>query len=176
MFAKDILAPFPPRADIVYGSTKAWTKISSTTFRQWRAFSHCHFEHGYDLEFKATFEARGLDEKNWVVDFGSLKSFKGWLELMFDHTTLVAYDDPQIKWFQQAEDAGIKRLRTIPATGCEAVARLCFETMEAWLKDNGYFPRVRLQEFEVREHDGNSAYVRLNRAYHEDADSWEMHV
>jgi len=155
------LGQLPPRSDVVYGSTKSYQATTSTAFRQWKAQSHCHFIHGYDLEFKATFEAQRLDERHWVVDFGSLKSFKGWLEKMFDHTTLVAEDDPELEWFKQAHDKGILDLRVVPATGCEATARLCFEQMESWLMDNGYAPRVRLVSFEVREHNGNSAFVRL---------------
>lgn len=151
----------PSRNDIVYGSTKTYKAVVSTAFRQHKAESHCRFNHGYDLEFTATFEAQRLDERNWVVDFGSLKSFKGWLEKMYDHTTVVAEDDPHLDWFRKAYKRGILDLREVSATGCEATARYCFEYLEGWLKDNGYSPRVRLVRLEVREHDGNSAYVRL---------------
>ena len=150
----------PPRTDIVYGSTKAWRATVSTAFRQWRADSHCNLNHGYALEFIATFEADELDSRYWVVDFGSLKSFKGWLERMFDHTTLVASDDPHLEWFRQAHERKILDLRVVEAAGCEATARLVFEYLEMWLTDNGYSPRVRLMKLEVREHENNSAYVR----------------
>ena len=155
------LGILPHRDDVVYGSTKAYKAQVSTAFRQWKAQSHCKYIHGYDLEFEAIFETNRLDERHWVVDFGSLKSFKGWLERMFDHTTLVAEDDPELDLFKLMNERGIIQLRVVPATGCEATARLCFEQMESWLQDNGYSPRVRLVEFHVREHDGNSAYVRL---------------
>lgn len=159
------LGMLPPRADIVYGSTKTYKAQVSTAFRQWRADSHCRFNHGYDLEFEATFEAGRLDERNWVVDFGSLKSFKGWLERMFDHTTLVAENDPELEWFREAHKRGVLDLREVVATGCEATARMCFEYLEMWLKDNGYAPRVRLVKLEVREHHGNSAYVRIKQSH-----------
>lgn len=149
------------RADLVFGSTKTYSAIFSTAFRQHRAIdSHCSFNHGYDLTFSATFEAHDLDDKNWVVDFGSLKSFKGWLEQMFDHTTMVANDDPQLAWFVEARDRGILDLRIVLATGCEAAALLVFEYLEWWLNAQGYTPRVELMKVEVREHEGNSAYVR----------------
>lgn len=162
------LGSLPQRNDIVYGSTKAWARITSTAFRQWKADSHCRFNHGYDLEFEATFEATTLDARNWVVDFGSLKSFKGWLERMFDHTTLVAENDPEIEWFREAHRRGVLDLREVVASGCEATARICFEFLESWLADNGYAPRVRLVKLSVREHDGNSAYVRLKTNYYPD--------
>lgn len=155
-----------PRKDLVYGATKTYKANVgfSTAFRQWRADSHCSKNHGYALEFTAQFEARELDHRQWVVDFGALKSFKGWLEHMFDHTTLVAVDDPQLEWFRKAHERNIIDIREVVATGCEATARLVFERLELWVSDNGYSPRVALTKLEVREHDGNSAYVKLLNA------------
>ena len=40
------------------------------------------------------FESDTLDDRNWVMDFGGLKAFKDWAEYMFDHTLVVAQDDP----------------------------------------------------------------------------------
>ena len=155
------MAPLPTRNDIVYGSTKTYTANTSTAFRQWIAESHCSYNHGYSLTFTATFEADELDVRSWVVDFGSLKSFKGWIDKIFDHTTLVSSDDPQLEWFKEAHKRKIIDMREVVATGCEATARLVFEYLESWLVDNGYSPRVRLVKLEVSEHQGNSAYVRL---------------
>jgi 6-pyruvoyltetrahydropterin/6-carboxytetrahydropterin synthase len=95
-----------------------------------------------------------------VVDFGSLKSLKGWLEDTLDHKTLVAKDDPEYDWFLEAERRGILKLIEVERTGCEALAELIFECAEVWLLDNGYAPRVSLTSVEVREHPGNSAIVR----------------
>lgn len=150
------------REDIVYGSTKTYTHSIglSACFRQWRAQSHCRFMHGYSLQVKVVFEADRLDERNWVVDFGSLKSFKGWLEDTFDHKTLVATDDPSLDTFLSLEEQALIQLRIVPDTGCEAFSRMIYEYLEGWLKDNGYSPRVRLKSVEVSEHGGNSAYVR----------------
>ena len=66
----------------------------SSAFRQWKAQSHCRFVHGYALAVKFEFEAEELDVRNWVVDFGSLKSLRKMLEDTFDHKLLVAEDDP----------------------------------------------------------------------------------
>lgn len=128
----------------------------SCCFRQWRADSHCKYLHGYALSVKLTFQGQ-LDARNWVVDFGSLKSFKGALEEQFDHKTLVAADDPLYADFAQMEKWGMIQMRTVDATGCEAFAKLIGEFTEVWLKDNGYHPRVRLESCEVREHGANSA-------------------
>lgn len=132
----------------------------SACFRQWRAESHCRFLHGYALAVHFEFEADDLDIRNWVVDFGSLKSLKGWLENTFDHKLLVAEDDPQLDVITSLAGLGIADPIVVPATGCEAFAKMIFDATEVWLVDNGYAPRVRLGLVQVREHGANSAIYR----------------
>lgn len=129
----------------------------SACFRQHRAESHCRLLHGYALAVKFIFSAQELDVRNWVVDFGSLKSLKGMLEDTFDHTLLVAQDDPQLYSLKTLSDMGLAKLVIVPATGCEAFAELIYNATEIWLADNGYTPRVELVSVEVREHGANSA-------------------
>lgn len=129
----------------------------SACFRQHKAESHCRFLHGYALAVKFEFEADELDVRNWVVDFGSLKSLKGWLEDTFDHKLLVAHDDPMKAQLMQLSVLRLAEVVEVDATGCEAFAKLIFGATEVWLKDNGYAPRVRLCSVEVREHGANSA-------------------
>lgn len=129
----------------------------SACFRQWKADSHCKYLHGYALAVRVEFEAGLLDERNWVVDFGSLKSFKGWLETTFDHKLLVAEDDPQRRELVHLDDLGLARVILVPATGCEAFAEMIYQCAKIWLDDNGYSPRVRVKSVEVREHGANSA-------------------
>ena len=73
----------------------------STAFRQWRADSHCSYIHGYALKFKVWFEG-DLDHCNWVVDFGCFKrnGINDWMKEQFDHTMIVASDDPDLLLFQ----------------------------------------------------------------------------
>lgn len=133
----------------------------SCAFRQWRAESHCRLIHGYALAFKFVFEAEELDVRNWVVDFGGLKSLKDMLEDNFDHTTIVAEDDPEIEWFREADRRGICRLVVLPSGGCEKFAEYVYEVAEQWLRDAGFAPRCRLVSVEVSEHGANSAlYMR----------------
>jgi len=143
----------------VFKSTKTYGhEIGlSACFRQHRAESHCHLLHGYALAIAFVFAATELDVRNWVVDFGSLKSLKGQLEDTFDHTLLVAEDDPGRHFLEQLDALKMARVVIVPATGCEAFAKLIYETTEIWLKDNGYSPRVSLVSVEVREHGANSA-------------------
>lgn len=109
------------------------------------------------MKIKFVFEATALDVRNWVVDFGSLKSLKGWLEDLLDHKTLVAEDDPSIDLFHEMHSHQIIELRIVPATGMEKLAEFIYEYTEIWLIDNGYSPRCRLKSVKVDEHEGNSA-------------------
>ena len=131
----------------------------SCAFRQWRAESHCRFLHGYALKIDCSFEGTELDIRNWLVDFGSLKSFKGWLEDTLDHKTLVAEDDPKLNTFIELQSEGIIQLRVLPSVGCEAIAYFVFQYLDGWLQSNGYKPRIKLSEVRVWEHESNwSAY------------------
>lgn len=129
----------------------------SCCFRQWRAQSHCRFLHGYALAIRVEFEADALDERNWVVDFGSLKGFKGWLEDTFDHKLLIAEDDPNRAELMRLATLRVAEIVMVPATGCEAFAKLIFDCTQVWLGDNGYAPRVRVLNVSVREHGANEA-------------------
>lgn len=144
---------------MTYRSTKTYGHDIglSCAFRQWRADSHCRFLHGYSIAVRVEFEAEDVDARNWVVDFGSLKSFKHMLETTFDHKTLVAEDDPHLKVFEHMSDIGLIQMIVVPATGCEAFARMIFEVLQVWVKDAGYAPRVKVHSVEVKEHGANSA-------------------
>lgn len=143
----------------MYVSTKTYGHEVgfSCAFRQWRAQSHCRFLHGYALKFQLTFETDELDERRWAVDFGSLKSLKATLENTFDHTTIIARDDPALTSFQHMDENGLIQLRVLPDVGCEKFAEYVFGVTDVWLTDAGYAPRVRVRSVEVWEHGANSA-------------------
>lgn len=145
-------------APLTYFSTKRYghNQGFSCAFRQWRANSHCNLIHGYALSFELVFRAETLDDRNWVQDFGGLKKVKSVLETMFDHTTVVAFDDPEMEWFQEASKRGMIDLRVVESTGCEKFAELAYNLVveTLGLQDN---PRVKLFSVQVWEHEGNSA-------------------
>jgi 6-pyruvoyltetrahydropterin/6-carboxytetrahydropterin synthase len=144
----------------MYSSTKTFGhEIGlSAAFRQWKAQSHCRLIHGYALSIKLKFSCEKLDGTNWCADFGSFKSFKKWLEDKFDHTLLVAEDDPQRDILVQLDQwHGAARVVIVPATGCEAFAKLIYERAQIWLEEVCYAPRVWIESVEVREHGANSA-------------------
>ena len=137
----------------------------STVFRQWKAKNtHCRFVHGYGISFKVYFEG-DLDERNWVWDFGGMKraktqidgkSPKEWMDYMFDHTLIVAEDDPFIKAFQQMEEAGVAQVRIIPATGAEKFAEYIYNKLNKFV-DTETEGRVRVTKVKFMEHGKNAA-------------------
>jgi 6-pyruvoyltetrahydropterin/6-carboxytetrahydropterin synthase len=152
------MPPLPQPADI-WRVTKTYGHAEglSCTFRQWQAaHSHCRFLHGYALAFSFTFATRSLDERGWCIDFGGLKPLRDWLHTMFDHTVLVAEDDPELARFRELEACGLVQLRVLPAVGCEAFARLAQAWAAGFLEaETG--ERVVCEVVEVAEHPGNSA-------------------
>jgi 6-pyruvoyltetrahydropterin/6-carboxytetrahydropterin synthase len=128
----------------------------TTVFRQHRAKSHCSKLHGYALGFTFEFGCHNLDENEWVVDFGSLKPLKEWLSRMFDHTMVVAEDDPERPTFEMIADRGLVVLHVVPRVGCEAFAKAAWERSDAIVDEitNG---RAWCTSCKVSEHGANSA-------------------
>ena len=146
----------------IYRSTKSYDHSEglSCCFRQWRARSHCRLVHGYALAFKFVFATDRLDEHNWCFDFGALKPIRAWLHETFDHTMIVAEDDPRLSHFQALAEEGLMDLRILPAVGCEATAKYVFDHVSRYV-DQETGGRVWLESVETREHGGNSAiYAR----------------
>jgi 6-pyruvoyltetrahydropterin/6-carboxytetrahydropterin synthase len=147
-----------------FQSTKIFDGYS-TVFRQWRAEgTHCSFLHGYGISFKIIFEG-DLDERNWVWDFGGMKRAKNtidgvppkvWMDYMFDHTMLVAEDDPFLPAAIEMDKAGIVQLRIIPATGAEQFSKFIYDKVSEFIKIETE-GRVRVVSVEFREHAKNSA-------------------
>ena len=140
----------------------------SCCFRQWRStHSHCSLLHGYSIGIKLIFECDTLDDKNWCMDFGGLKGFKEWADHMFDHTLVVAEDDPKLEMFKQMAEFGLQDqggvcdLRIVPAVGCEMFAKMAYDKMAELLASGNMRypvnPTVRIKSVEVFEHGANSA-------------------
>ena len=138
----------------------------STVFRQWKAKdTHCRFLHGYGISFKVYFEGE-LDDKNWVWDFGGMKRAKTridglqpkkWMDYMFDHTLIIAEDDPELQAFVQMGKAGVAQVRVIPATGAEKFAEYIYRNINEFVKAETE-GRVRVTKVKFMEHGKNAAY------------------
>lgn len=147
-----------------FQSTKVFDGFS-TCFRQWKAnTTHCQYLHGYGVSFKLWFEGE-LDERNWVWDFGGMKratnkidgmSPKEWMDHMFDHTVILAEDDPFLEPFKRMEEAGVAQIRVIEATGAEKFAEFLYNKLQSFI-DVETEGRVKITKVEFREHDKNNA-------------------
>jgi len=137
----------------------------STVFRQWKAKeTHCRFVHGYGISFKVYFEGE-LDHRNWVWDFGGMKRAKtlidgkqpkAWMDYMFDHTMIIAEDDPEVEAFKQMDKAGVAQVRVIPATGAEKFAEYIYNKLNKFV-DTETEGRVRVTKVKFMEHGKNAA-------------------
>ena len=151
----------------MYQSTKLFDGFSCC-FRQWKAkTTHCRFLHGYGVSFRVTFEGN-LDHRNWVWDFGGMKRAKtliddmqpkAWMDYMFDHTVIVAKDDPKLETFQAMEVMGIIQLRVVEATGAEKFAEFIYNKLNEFvhIETQG---RVRIAQVEFMEHCKNTAIYK----------------
>lgn len=185
-----------------YLSTKTYgnDRGLSCCFRQWRSrHSHCSTLHGYSIGIKLVFESETLDDRNWVMDFGGLKAFKEWSEHMFDHTLVVAEDDPHLVFFQHMSNIGdppvsgtgriesqvphergaLCDLRVVEAVGCEKFSELAYMTMkdiletyqrgEAWQLKND--KGVVLKTFDCRYPVGRGVRLRSVEVFEHGANS-----
>ena len=147
-----------------FQSTKVFDGFSCV-FRQWRAEgTHCKFLHGYGVSFRVWFEG-DLDYRNWVWDFGGMKRAKGtidgmnpkaWMDYMFDHTMIIAEDDPFLESFKLMNQAGAAQIRILPAVGAEKFAEYIYNKLQEFV-DQETESRVKVVRVEFMEHGRNTA-------------------
>ena len=157
-----------------YISTKSYKQIAPVAYRQWRADSHCSKLHGYALSFHFEFESDTLDARNWCLDFGGLKPLKAKLEEWFDHTLLVAEDDPMKDELLRLGELKLAKITVVEKTGCEGIAEFLYEYVNTIMLPSfgsGEAERVWCSRVEVRETDSNMAMVTGHR---EDAQPWDV--
>lgn len=143
-----------------YYSTKNYNQIGPVAYRQWRADSHCRFIHGYALSFRFHFGCNDLDVRNWAMDYGGLKPLKEKLEEWFDHTLLVAEDDPMKEHLLKLGELKLAKITMVEKTGCEGLADFLYEYVNGiFLPSYGRSEAERLwcTKVEVRETDNNMA-------------------
>jgi len=150
-----------------FQSTKIFDGFSCV-FRQWKAeTTHCKYVHGYGVSFKVWFEG-DLDERNWVWDFGGMKraktqidnmSAKEWMDYMFDHTMIIAEDDPFIESFKLMDQAGAAQVRILPAVGAEKFAEYIYNKLQEFVNTETE-GRVKVVQVQFMENQRNSAIYK----------------
>ena len=155
-----------------YISTKTYKQIGPVAYRQHRADSHCNLIHGYAFSMKFYFGTNNLDVRNWAADYGGLKELKNVLESQFDHTLLVAEDDPELDLYKEMERRNIAKLTILPKLGCEGLADQLYKYVngvyipDMWGKAEA--ERLWCYRVEVRETQSNMAFREGHREWNED--------
>lgn len=152
-------------------STKEYVDAFPVAYRQWKADSHCNLIHGYAFSIKLFFGTNELDVRNWAMDYGGLRELKQVLESQFDHTLLVAEDDPHLDWYEEAKKRGIAEIVVLPRLGCEGLADMLYKYI-----NDVYMPNLGVQEaerlwcyrVEVRETQANMAFREGHREWNEE--------
>jgi 6-pyruvoyltetrahydropterin/6-carboxytetrahydropterin synthase len=155
-----------------YVSTKEYIDEFPVAYKQWRADTNCNRNHGYSLGFKFYFGADQLDARGWVVDYGGLKELKAELKRQFDHTTLIAHDDPDLPKYQEMQNQGILTLTVLDHLGCEKIADQLYRYVNGvYIPDcfgQAEAERIWCFKVEVRETRYNMAWREGHREWNED--------
>ena len=155
-----------------YTSTKEYIDAFPCAYRQWRSDSHCNLIHGYSFSMKFYFGTNDLDARNWAADYGGLKELKKILESQFDHSLIVAQDDPDMETFNLLSEKGMAKIVVLPRLGCESLADMLYKYVngvyipEMW--GEGEANRLWCYKVEVRETQANMAYREGHREWNED--------
>jgi 6-pyruvoyltetrahydropterin/6-carboxytetrahydropterin synthase len=84
------------------------------------------------------------------------KNPKAWMDYMFDHTTIIAQDDPFLSAFMEMDRVGAAQIRVIPAVGAEQFAKYIYEKLNAFVQEETA-GRVKVARVEFMENNKNTA-------------------
>jgi 6-pyruvoyl-tetrahydropterin synthase len=119
--------------------------------RSWAHEGRGFFLHGYERSFEVEFACAEVEPgTGFVVDLRTLKAVRAALRHQFDHTTLIAEDDPHRDAFEMLAERGVIDLRIMDNSGMEGSAAWVFEAAEriVGLATSG---RVWVSRVEARE-------------------------
>ena len=138
--------------------TKYCKKIYSDlpfAHRQHHHDGHCSRIHGHSWTFEFDFAAEDLDESGFVLDFGSLKWLKHYIDKHFDHTLVLNYDDPKL---EEIDYLGISNITIVSSCSSEGIAEHLIRIAAPYIQrltDS----RARLLSVTVHEDSKNSAQI-----------------
>jgi len=81
------------------------------------------------------------------------------MDYMFDHTVIVAEDDPGMGGWETTNKLGIIQLRVTEATGAEKFAEYIFNKLNPFVQEETD-GRVKVTKVKFMEHGKNAAYYR----------------
>lgn len=128
--------------------------------RSWAHSGKCSFLHGYERSFEIEFGCGEVEPATgFVIDFSDLKGVRALLQDQFDHTTLVAADDPHRESFEELGRAGVIDLRIMDHTGMEGAAEWVYEQAGRLIRERTG-GRVRVLRVVARESRKNTVVFR----------------
>jgi len=99
--------------------------------RSWTNEGKRFFLHGYERTFEIEFAcAQTEPATGLVLGPAVVEEIRAALRKQFDHTTLIADDDPERDLFELLADRGVIDLRIMDSTGMERSAAWVFDTAE----------------------------------------------
>jgi 6-pyruvoyltetrahydropterin/6-carboxytetrahydropterin synthase len=99
--------------------------------RSWANLGKRFFLHGCERTFEIEFACDKTEPNTGVVvDSAALDEVRSALRYQFDHTTLIAEDDPQRDLFELLAERGVVDLRIMDSTSMEGSAAWVFDTAE----------------------------------------------
>ena len=105
------------------------------------------------------------------ADYGGLKELKNVLESQFDHTLLVAEDDPELETYKLLESKNMAKLTILPRLGCEGLADMLYKYVNGvYIPDmwgQAEADRLWCYRVEVRETQSNMAFREGHREWNE---------
>lgn len=112
----------------------------------------CKHLHGHSYSGSVTFAAPNLDQYDFVIDFGDIKSlFDDWVQQHWDHVTLVSEMDQSLLTFLQDEQQDYFVIPGQRNTTTEALAEFLFNKFTDILKSQSAFAELRLVSVTVAE-------------------------
>jgi 6-pyruvoyltetrahydropterin/6-carboxytetrahydropterin synthase len=94
------------------------------------------------------------------------------LEDQFDHTLLVAEDDPELATFRLLQERRMAKLTVLPRLGCEGLADMLYKYVNGVYIPDMWGPaeaqRLWCFRVEVRETQSNMAFREGHREWNED--------
>jgi 6-pyruvoyltetrahydropterin/6-carboxytetrahydropterin synthase len=128
--------------------------------RSWAHGGKCAFLHGYERSFEIEFGCSEFEAgTGFVVDFSDLKEVRALIQEQFDHTTLIARDDPERELFERLERAGAMDLRIMDHTGMEGAAQWVYRNVDRLIRERTG-GRVRVIRVNARESRKNAVVFR----------------
>ncbi|MFZ1176042.1 MAG: 6-carboxytetrahydropterin synthase [Mycobacterium sp.] len=164
IFADEVRVATMHRADAPPGRTAKFHRRElfdelPCCHRSWANQGKRFFLHGYERTFEIEFACAEPESGNGlVVDDNPLNEIGAALRHQFDHTTLIAVDDPQRDLFELLADRGVIDLRIMDNTGMAGSAAWVFETVERIV---GLATAGRVWVSRIEAHESRNSMVTL---------------